>query len=67
MNAYDRNYRKEKALDKDIRSLIVDTILSEGGSMLQQDINRVIFEFTATQFFHCRYININTAKFKNSK
>ena len=35
--------------------------------MLQQDINRVIFEFTATQSFHCRYININIAKFKNSK
>ncbi len=27
MNAYGRNYRQEKALDKDIRSLIVDTIL----------------------------------------
>ena len=35
--------------------------------MLQQDINRAIFEFTATQSFHCRYININMAKFKNSK
>ncbi len=32
--------------------------------MLQQDINRVIFEFTATQSFDCRYININIAKFK---
>ncbi len=32
-NAYGRNYRQEKALDKDIRSLIVDTILSEGGDV----------------------------------
>ena len=31
MNAYARNYRQEKALD--IRSLIVDTILSEGGDV----------------------------------
>ncbi len=35
--------------------------------MLQQDINRVIFEFTATQSFHCRYININIAKFQMTK
>ena len=35
--------------------------------MLQQDIIRVIFEFTATKSFHCRYINVNIAKFKNSK
>ncbi len=33
MNVYGRNYRQEKALDKDIRSLIVDTILSEGGDV----------------------------------
>ncbi len=33
INAYGPNYRKEKALDKDIRSLIVDTILSEGGDV----------------------------------
>ncbi len=39
--------------------------------MFQQDVIRVIFEFTATQSFHCRYNNINNinykAKFKNSK
>ena len=28
MNAYGRNYRQGKALDKDIRSLIVDTVLT---------------------------------------
>ncbi len=33
MNAYGRNYHQEKALDKDIRSLIVDTILPEGGDV----------------------------------
>ena len=33
--------------------------------MLQQDINRVIFEFTATQSFHCCYINIQ--KFQMTK
>ena len=33
MNASSRNYCQEKALDKDIRSLIVDTILSEGGDV----------------------------------
>ena len=33
MNAYGRNYRQEKTLDKDIRSLIVNTILSEGGDV----------------------------------
>ncbi len=30
MNAYGRNNRQEQALDKDIRSLTVNTILSEG-------------------------------------
>ena len=53
-------YRQGKALDKDLRYYLKV-------EMLQQDIIGVIFEFTATLSFHRRYININTAKFKNSK
>ena len=33
MNAYGRTYRQGKALDNDLRSIIVDTIISEGGDV----------------------------------